>query len=301
MKKFTVLAITLFLLAGCANLNSIYRTGHLMDKGHFIDAKQRVIYSTTAITTDDKIKKVCAEPSPDVLSAIAAGFEKSSGTVGAEISESVAQISRIATTELIRERLYRACEAYFNGALDNTTYEYMQADFILTSSALLAIDRLGAGLDCKTRKLASAKANVDSEDDPDPQGNEGKDGNQDLGYDCSHLNDESIGHITEAMQNIVEKVHDFSVGYQIRIFSQERERNKQEEKLLSTTIENQRIKQELMEKQFKDQQERSRQQFDAELKAKQEEQERLRQQFDAELKAKQEEQERLRQQLIEKQ
>ena len=93
----------------------MYRTGYLKDKGHFIDAKRRVIYSTTA---DDKIKKVCAEPSSDILSAIAAGFEKSSGKSEARIGESAAQTSRIATAELIREWLYRTCETYLNGALE---------------------------------------------------------------------------------------------------------------------------------------------------------------------------------------
>ena len=218
MKNLFILVVILFLLAGCANLNSIYRENLLTNKGHFIDAKQRVIYSSD----QGGIKKVCAEPSPDVLSALAASFERSSNKDSAEISESVDQISRIATTELIRERLYRACEAYFNGALTSSAYESVQADFALTSSALLAIDRLGAGLGCKTKKLASVKADIDpksGEKDEEDEEGANKNKKQDTEYRCSHLDAQSVGHITTAIENIIETVNIYSDKNKTRLIA----------------------------------------------------------------------------------
>ena len=80
----------------------------------------------------------CAEPSPDVAQAIqhAFGFGlKGEGThpsgvaagVGLSLSDAEAQAvaqlgERIATIQLLRDALYRACEAYANGAFSEITY-----------------------------------------------------------------------------------------------------------------------------------------------------------------------------------
>ncbi len=77
---------------------------------------------------------VCAEPSPDVAKALSEGI---SAAVQAEVSgqrsgelqgsrslaESVAQLGeRLGTIQLLRDGFYRACEAYANGAISDTTY-----------------------------------------------------------------------------------------------------------------------------------------------------------------------------------
>ena len=277
MKNLFILVVILFLLAGCANLNSIYRANLFTNKGHFIDAKQRVIYSSD----QGGIKKVCAEPSPDVLSALAASFERSSNKDSAEISESVDQISRIATTELIRERLYRACEAYFNGAISRSTYEYLQADFALTSSALLAIDRLGAGLDCKTKKLASVKADIDpksgEKDEEDEEDEENK--NQGTEYRCSHLDAQSVGHITKAIENIVETVNIYRDENKTHLITEKDEQHKREKVYLEQQIEMQEKEQENLEQQI-EMQEKEQENLEQQIEMQEKEQENLEQQIE---------------------
>lgn len=86
---------------------------------------------------------LCAEPSPDVARAVQAALSTSGSAAGtatppaggtaieaqlafqtnASRSESVAQLTkRIATIQLLRDGLYRACEAYANGAIGQEMY-----------------------------------------------------------------------------------------------------------------------------------------------------------------------------------
>jgi hypothetical protein len=86
---------------------------------------------------------VCAEPSPDVTKAVSEAFgagagldvnlpptgttpeiaAAASGAVSRSRAEAVAQLTqRLATIQLLRDSLYRACEAYANGAINATTY-----------------------------------------------------------------------------------------------------------------------------------------------------------------------------------
>ena len=86
---------------------------------------------------------VCAEPSPDVATIVSKSFNVSTalealvrkpdvqadvaGKVASAISVSQAQAlaqltNRLATIQLLRDGLYRACEAYANGALSDITY-----------------------------------------------------------------------------------------------------------------------------------------------------------------------------------
>ena len=86
---------------------------------------------------------LCAEPSPDIAKAVQASISGSAaiaatitppsgGTAGegqaaaqlnASRSESMAQLTkRIATVQLLRDGLYRACEAYANGAIGPEIY-----------------------------------------------------------------------------------------------------------------------------------------------------------------------------------
>jgi hypothetical protein len=89
---------------------------------------------------------VCAEPSPDLAKAVSAALSKGGAlaveaespnvpvkgdlqaTVASSRSraESIAQLTnRLATIQLLRDGLYRACEAYANGAISDTTYAVM--------------------------------------------------------------------------------------------------------------------------------------------------------------------------------
>ena len=80
----------------------------------------------------------CAEPSPDIAKIASAAFNASgsgsanataetispaiAASLAASRSEALAQIGRIATVTLLRDGMYRACEAYANGAIDKSAY-----------------------------------------------------------------------------------------------------------------------------------------------------------------------------------
>ena len=164
--------------------------------------------------------KICTEPSPDVLSAIASNLDTdiAKKTFALNISESAAQISRIATTELIREWLYRSCEAFFNGAMIKEDYQNIQADFLMVSSSLLAIDRLGASINCGTQRLATAKATVDTKSQttatlvlttPSSTTN-----------NCSHLTGDAMKGVATAIENIVKQVSGYSSRYNTTVAGQ---------------------------------------------------------------------------------
>jgi hypothetical protein len=128
-------------LAGCGtweNAFTIYRTTHL-DSGvsPITDAKQRVVVNVPASghVGQNKPKRIiCAEPSPDVAQVLSTAIDAAiradvqgrgsgSGRLSASAAASIAQLGeRFASIQLLRDGLYRACEAYANGAIRDTTY-----------------------------------------------------------------------------------------------------------------------------------------------------------------------------------
>ena len=115
-----VLLLSVF-LQGCANLGTVDRITTLpsnKDKDKdgvaiHLDAKQRLVISKA-------FGIVCAEPSPDALSAFAASFGASSASPGtdavslaAAFQSTTASIGlRTQSITLMRDALYRICEAY---------------------------------------------------------------------------------------------------------------------------------------------------------------------------------------------
>lgn len=146
-------------LTGCANY--IFRPFDLDDGDSLsLDAKQRVLLVTHegGKTRDRKI--VCAEPSPDALTATSAaatggaaytipGAAGAQGTnVGASIAlartEAAASIGmRTQTVQLLRDGLYRACEAYMNGAIDQFQYNIILTNVDKLTTTLMGIDAIG--------------------------------------------------------------------------------------------------------------------------------------------------------------
>ncbi|MBV9836100.1 MAG: hypothetical protein JO055_16905 [Alphaproteobacteria bacterium] len=139
-------------IAACGDeYNSIFRTENLDDGTSLItDAKQRVIINSKNFRTDREGHRIiCAEPSPDVAQAVSAalkvsanlastsGASKTDAAAGLAIATAaqVAQLGeRLTTIQGMRERMYRACEAYANGATTASQYRSM----------LTTIDRLMA-------------------------------------------------------------------------------------------------------------------------------------------------------------
>jgi hypothetical protein len=146
-----MLLALLFSFSGCAKLNSIHRTLDVNEeKGALIDIKQRAII----------VKKrgteivVCAEPSPDALSAYAAELA-GKADVPAEISAELAAAFqegssyvglRTQSIQLLRDSLYRLCEGYANGALDKPQYSTLMRRYQKYMVALLGIEQLTGSL-----------------------------------------------------------------------------------------------------------------------------------------------------------
>jgi hypothetical protein len=143
-------------LSGCSG--TIFTPANLENgESFFIDARQRMITNTRVDgmykggqITPKRI--LCAEPSPDVALAMAHSLGAGanvmgygSGNVSSAVSQGLAQLGeRFAAVQLLRDVLYRSCEAYANGAISSTTYAVMMARLDETTTTLL-LGEMAAG------------------------------------------------------------------------------------------------------------------------------------------------------------
>jgi hypothetical protein len=150
-----VLATALLLplaLSACGNFFSVYREFSVSSKegapkSIAIDVKQRTILSGSP---DGEKIIVCAEPSPDALSVYAAGLSGSAfagdkkaldlALTGSETGSFIG--NRTETIQLLRDNLYRACEAHMNGAMGDGDYIRLIRRYQIMTMGLLAIERL---------------------------------------------------------------------------------------------------------------------------------------------------------------
>ena len=156
-------------LAGCANNNAIFQPFR-PDNGQSvsIDAKQRVVF---AINKDPGGREpwtaICAEPSPDALSALsaslaldAAGATRALGLAYAT-QEGAASIGlRTQTITILRDAMYRLCEGYASGALDEIGFARLQRRYQNIMLGLLSIEQLTGAIVANQAALggsASAK------------------------------------------------------------------------------------------------------------------------------------------------
>lgn len=171
-------------LAGCgANFGSIFRSYEADGKttNVLVDAKQRAILSAPADKVEpiDKSRKRdvfhCAEPSPDALSAITSNFAGSFGGIfgpGKEVQGALAQAfsetaselgRRNATIQLLRDGLYRQCEAYMNGLIDQRYYEQIANKYVNAMLVLLATEEITPSA-AKAVQIAAQPGSVVSAD-----------------------------------------------------------------------------------------------------------------------------------------
>ena len=156
---FRIICYAFFFLgvfSGCtANEASIFRvvdnTKHAQETV-LIDAKQRaIIYRDGGYESEDT---VCAEPSPDALSAISSnlatslsvgfgGGESAAGSLGTSLVEAARQLGvRTSTIQLLRDGFYRLCEARLNEDITEFQYSVLMNRYISSMVALLAIEQL---------------------------------------------------------------------------------------------------------------------------------------------------------------
>ncbi|MBT9290564.1 hypothetical protein [Prosthecodimorpha staleyi] len=147
-----------------------------------LDASQRLVFVTERGGRNGDRRVVCAEPSPDSITSLAATLSASGGAnsdvtrpapvrsdgaagdgtaagtggtitskqavqagISAAYGENAAYVGmRTQTIQLLRDGLFRACEAYMNGAIDETQYNLLLVNMPRTMAALVAMDGLTA-------------------------------------------------------------------------------------------------------------------------------------------------------------
>lgn len=123
-----------------------------VDQNSFsLSAEQRVFLSRErASPTGTTHRVTCAEPSPDVLKAVADSLSaqaevagRGGGGLSTSSAESAASIGlRTATIQLLRDGLYRICEAYANGALSEFGYALALSNFDEIMIRLISVEGL---------------------------------------------------------------------------------------------------------------------------------------------------------------
>jgi hypothetical protein len=127
------------------------------------EAETRLVISTPN-TRDNSASAMitCSEPSPDIALIAANAFSGSIGASGALFgdasgdqarasvasarAEQAAELGRrLATVQLARDTLFRACEAYSNGAIDEVMYSVMLSRFDDLMVALFAVEMAQGG------------------------------------------------------------------------------------------------------------------------------------------------------------
>lgn len=161
----------LFALGGCAELTTYsHETDLKPSQAHeaFIDAKQRVVFTIPGSVTDINNKqtavlRICAEPSPDALSAIAAttngsiSDDKVRAQLATALSETSSNIGlRTQSIQLMRDAMYRLCEGAASGELSSTQFEMLQRRFQNSMVAILAIEQLTGAVRPASAQLSSS-------------------------------------------------------------------------------------------------------------------------------------------------
>ncbi len=163
---------------GCSNGATVLQAQKLgKDETLVTSADLRTITRTEVAENSDfgRVKPTavtCAEPSPDVAKAVAESFQLDS-EVAAEVSgqgggslalamareraEAIAQMTeRLATIQLLRDGMYRACEAYANGALSKTEYAVILSRYDDTMVTLLLGELVAGNFGRPLVRLGSA-------------------------------------------------------------------------------------------------------------------------------------------------
>jgi hypothetical protein len=157
MQLLKSLCMTAFvsLLCSCGNLNSIYHQSSVDDSTTQVittDAKQRHLIAVRKVTTTD-VKTpqiICVEPSPDAFSVYSAAVEADASKAnelqaGLRIAtgETGATIGlRTESIQLLRDAMYRLCEAYAAGALNELQYTELLQKYQKSMVTLIAIAQL---------------------------------------------------------------------------------------------------------------------------------------------------------------
>ena len=163
-------------LVGCETASPhFYKTTKLSTKAPTaitMDAKKRSVIAMPYRPGDKEWISIrfCAEPSPDVFSAIASSFgaaieadvdaESKKIALGTSIAktlqENAATIERTQTINILRESMYRTCERYLSGAVRWKELVVQAARDQRTMIAILAIEQLTGVAKAQSTALTTA-------------------------------------------------------------------------------------------------------------------------------------------------
>ena len=141
--------IAILVLSACSTIHERFSIDSTPATSVSLDAKQRLVLVTDKAGLKHDSRAVCAEPSPDAMVGIASSGAlealipqaQVNAKLAASLAETLAQLGeRTPTIQLLRDALYRACEAYLNGVLSKDEYKdllYGYDDLVVT---LLAIE-----------------------------------------------------------------------------------------------------------------------------------------------------------------
>ena len=141
MRALILAVLTLAVTTGCATFN--VSEGQSRE----IDATKRVVV-TGVNPYHNRI--VCAEPSPDAISGLAASLaikgelpQGPKAEVSGSFAETVASIGlRTAAIQILRDLGYRACEGVMNGVITPGDYDILIAGITRATLGLVAIEGL---------------------------------------------------------------------------------------------------------------------------------------------------------------
>jgi hypothetical protein len=163
LRLFYVAALSLTMI-GCANLQTISRRTEFPkdneSKAIHLDAQQRLVLIAG--------KQFCAEPSPDALASYAsalgfgfAGADRNSASFAGALQGTAASIGlRTQSITLMRDSLYRLCEAHVNGAVNPLqAAEFLRRSQDLTA-VVLAIEQLTGAVVASQVVLTSSAASA---------------------------------------------------------------------------------------------------------------------------------------------
>ena len=217
MTKILILALSIALLAGCdANSRTAFRLYSQLALSESkvvgansanMDAKTRAIVAVPLPQPNNNAPQikaggiasggggsatlarygiVCAEPSPDALSAVSSAFAMRFGglfggsdvetELSTAISEAASQLGvRGHTVQLMRDGYYRLCETHMNGLIDRETWSRLMGDYIDQIAVLLMIEHI-APIDTKTvtvKAPGNVTVNLTPRQTPKPSSNGG--------------------------------------------------------------------------------------------------------------------------------
>jgi len=183
--RVAALTAAVLFLVGCQDSGTFFRSKTLGGNESLLTSAD--LRTVNRVTPGGRISAgrinpafvTCAEPSPDVAKAVSSSLSAGgalsvqgipSGVtpeVAAAVTraraESVAQLGeRLATIQLLRDGLYRACEAYSNGAISDTTYALIVSRFDETMVTMLSTDVAGGAFGRSLAALGGEAAGTSS-------------------------------------------------------------------------------------------------------------------------------------------